>query len=67
MRVWIEDLSEPPYLLLVQHSMKYPDIVVMDPGNGNKVIFRSADYKEIQEWLWEDEFTMVKGRIEVDK
>jgi hypothetical protein len=36
---------------------------VYDPAEGYKVIFTSSTYQEAQNWLLEDEYEPIEGRL----
>lgn len=62
--VWAEDRDpSPPYLLVVR-----PDpagtgrLQVLDPKEGDRVVFEDEDYEAVKLWLLEDEFELVTGR-----
>ncbi|CCI21416.1 hypothetical protein [Microcystis aeruginosa] len=60
--VWIDPLLSPPYilLLLAESSGNYR---VYDPSEGYQVVFTGASYEEAENWLLEDEFEPVEGRL----
>ncbi|MCZ8037837.1 MAG: hypothetical protein O9276_06790 [Microcystis sp. LE17-20A] len=60
--VWIDTLISPPYilLLLAESSGNYR---VYDPSEGYQVVFTGASYEEAENWLLEDEFEPVEGRL----
>lgn len=60
--VWIDPLLSPPYilLLLAESSGNYR---VYDPSEGYQVVFTGASYEETENWLLEDEFEPVEGRL----
>lgn len=60
--VWIDPLLSPPYilLLLAESSGNYR---VYDPSEGYQVVFTGASYEEAENWLLEDEFELVEGRL----
>jgi hypothetical protein len=54
----------PAWLLVVKpNSDSESEVLVLDPQEGYKVIFRGTNYEEACRWLGEDEFEMVDGRI----
>ena len=62
--VWTSDASDIPYVLLLLYVPGRPDCrVIVDPKEGDKVIFTAPTYDEAKLWLLEDEFTPVDGRI----
>jgi hypothetical protein len=60
--VWSDMLLSPPYilLLLAESSGNYR---VYDPSEGYQVVFTGASYEEAENWLLEDEFEPVEGRL----
>ncbi|MFM7905636.1 MAG: hypothetical protein ACKPA9_10900 [Microcystis sp.] len=60
--VWIDPLLSPPYilLLLAESSGNYR---VYDPSEGYQVVFTGTSYEEAENWLLEDEFEPVEGRL----
>ncbi|RPH91119.1 MAG: hypothetical protein EHM73_04120 [Chroococcales cyanobacterium metabat2.561] len=60
--VWSDMLLSPPYilLLLAESSGNYR---VYDPSEGYQVVFTSSSYEEAENWLLEDEFEPVEGRL----
>ncbi|MFN4850275.1 hypothetical protein [Microcystis sp.] len=60
--VWIDTLLSPPYilLLLAESSGNYR---VYDPSESYQVVFTGASYEEAENWLLEDEFEPVEGRL----
>ncbi len=60
--VWSDESFDEPYLLVLGKTVR-GEIVVIDPKEHNKVVFRSNDYDEAKLWLLEDEYTLVDGRM----
>lgn len=60
--VWIEPMLSPPYLLLLLAD-KAGCYQIHDPTCGYKVVFSSTNYDEAQNWLLEDEYEPVEGRL----
>ncbi|GCL52055.1 hypothetical protein NIES3804_36430 [Microcystis aeruginosa NIES-3804] len=60
--VWIDPLLSPPYilLLLAESSGNYR---VYDPSEGYQVVWHRTSYEEAENWLLEDEFEPVEGRL----
>ena len=60
--VWSDMLLSPPYLLLLlaESSGNYR---VYDPSEGYQVVFTGASHEEAENWLLEDEFEPVEGRL----
>lgn len=66
---WLEvwaDLTDPPYLLLVQPGPDGEGVVVMDIKEDFKVVYRGQTYEDVRWWLLEDEYEMVRGRTPVE-
>ena len=64
--IWFSEGLEviPRYLLIVACDTKNSgDFLIIDPFKNNEVIFRDKDYEKICSWLWEDEYSLVEGRI----
>lgn len=64
--VWYSDGESyiPSYwLLVIPNPKNNTEIVVLDMQKNNEIIFRANDYSEISNWLSEDEFELVEGRI----
>lgn len=60
--VWIDSMLSPPYLLLLLGDSS-GNCQVYDPAEGYKLVFTSASYDEAQNWLLEDEYEPVEGRL----
>lgn len=60
--VWIDPMLSPPYVLLLV-SNQAGHCCVYDPAEGYKVIFTSTTYQEAQNWLLEDEYEPIEGRL----
>lgn len=63
--VWADFGQTPPYLLLVQGDGA--DINVFDPQENRRNVFAAKDYETVFNWLREDEFELIRGRVEPDK
>ena len=63
--VWANNTTDPPYLLIVRHLKT--EHAVIDPKEENRVIFRSATYESAKLWLLEDEYVLVRGRMDFDE
>jgi hypothetical protein len=62
--VWADEGAEPPYLLLVLPCGDR--VLVQDPRDSNRVVFAGTSYSEVRNWLLEDEYTIVSGRMTAD-
>lgn len=60
--VWIDPMLSPPYVLLLL-SDPSGSCCVCDPAEEYKVVFTSGSYDEAQNWLLEDEYEPVEGRL----
>jgi len=64
--IWYSEGVEviPHYLLIVTTDEKdRGKIIVIDPQKNNEICFRGKDYDEVCNWLWEDDFHLVEGRV----
>lgn len=64
--VWFTDGEdvEPTYLLIVKPDQANPEfVVVLDPIENFKVIYKGKIYEETKLWLQEDEYELVEGRV----
>lgn len=64
--VWYSDGEEvlPTYILIVAASInEWQGIRVVDPLKRNEVVFVGSTYDEVCAFLWDDEFSLVEGRI----
>jgi hypothetical protein len=62
MEVWVDPMLSPPYLLLLLGDSA-GSCHVYDPAENYKVVFSSETYDEAQNWLLEDEYEPVEGRL----
>jgi len=61
---WVDESPALPYLLLLLPDPQCPGgILVVDPKESDKVVFRACDYESAKMWLLEDEFTRIEGRM----
>jgi len=64
--VWADEGPEFPYLLMVRYDRNNDQMYeLIDPRENNKVILKSKDYDEIRFELLEDEYTPIKGRMDL--
>jgi hypothetical protein len=59
--VWLEEVT--PYFLVLG-GVSDSAFEVFDPKE-DKVVHSASAYDDACNWLWEDEFTRVNGRIDV--
>ncbi len=66
--VWADGSLATPYVLLVMPDPKGDGgVVVRDPKEGLKVVYAGMSYANAKDWLLEDEYTRVEGRVERDE
>ncbi len=64
--VWIDPLLFPPYILLLLGDSS-GRCRVYDPAVDYKVVFTGASYEEAENWLLEDEYEPVEGRLSAEE
>lgn len=62
--VWVSETKESPYLLIVMRTKSGKGFKILDPQKRKKV-FSSGDFVEIIDYLREDEFIPVEGRMKL--
>ena len=60
--VWIDPMLTPPYILLLLGNSS-GNCSVYDPAENYKIIFTSSSYNDAQNWLLEDEYEPIEGRL----
>lgn len=67
--VWVDDtMSTPsPYILVVVGEPEKQVFTVFDPKEDYQVVFKASDYEIVKNWLLEDEYTRVLGRMQRDE
>lgn len=60
--VWIDPMLSPPYVLLLLNEPS-GNCRIYDPAEGYRIIYTSATYDEAQDWLLEDEYEPIAGRL----
>lgn len=64
--IWVDESTEIPYLLFVcPDKNDFNEIIIIDPKN-NKIIQHMPNYETAKDWLCEDEYTLVDGRMKID-
>lgn len=54
---------EPAYLVVVRpNEKKVGEILVVDI-NKDEILYKGSNYEDVYNWLSEDEFELVKGRV----
>ena len=62
--VWSNETLDPPYVLLVVAKETEEGVVnIFDPREGMRVVYAAPNYQSAKDWLWEDEYTKVDGRM----
>lgn len=62
--VWCDESAEPVYLLLVEPDKSNPgQVLIRDPREKMNVVFRGKSYQEAVDWLQEDEYARIEGRM----
>jgi hypothetical protein len=60
--VWIEPTLAPPYILLLLGD-RSGSWSVYDPAEGYRLVWTGTSYEEARDWLCEDEFEPIEGRL----
>ena len=64
--IWADESTEIPYVLFVcPDKNNFNKIIIIDPKE-NKIINNMPNYEMAKDWLCEDEYTLVNGRMEID-
>jgi hypothetical protein len=64
--VWFDEGSDllPTYLLIVTPDAGNPGLVVVyDPLENNRIVYKGRTYEETSDWLAEDEYSLITGRM----
>ena len=64
--IWYADGVEyiPSHLLIVAPKPENrSSVIVIDPYLSDKIVYEGNDYQNVVDWLTEDEYEMVSGRI----
>ncbi len=64
--VWADESSTPPCLLLLSVDVPAAKFRICDPALAMKVVFEAGTYEQAKNWLLEDEFMKVRGRMSID-
>lgn len=65
--VWADESLAIPYILLVVPDERTGGgVIILDPKEGSKVVCAEPTYEQAKDWLLEDEYTRVEGRMERD-
>ena len=60
--LWVEEVSCPPYLLILLGGERH--FAILDPLEGNRIAYRPTSYDDACNWLSEDEFNRSGDRTE---
>ena len=64
--IWYSEGEDiiPTYLLVVTPNPEnLSRILIIDPAEKGKVVYEGKDYEDATDWLVEDEYSLVNGRI----
>lgn len=61
--VWANGCFNPPRVLLVVSAGEEGPFKVLDPARENAVVFTAQDFVEIADYLCEEDYSRVKGRM----
>jgi len=66
LEVWVDPMQSPPYILLLLGD-KRNGCYVLDPAEGYGLVKAFQDYEEAENWLLEDEYEPLEGRLSSSK
>jgi len=58
-----EDLLPTCLLVVIPDKAHRERVLVCDPQNNNKVVYSAVSYEQATDWLVEDEYSLIDGRI----
>ena len=58
-----EDLLPTWLLVVVPDNTEHGRVLVCDPRDNNKVVYSAETHEDATEWLVEDEYSLVDGRV----
>lgn len=61
--VWANGCHNPPRMLLVASGGAEGPFRVLDPANGNAQVFSATEFMEIVDYLSEEDYERVEGRM----
>lgn len=62
--IWVDEGLDVPYVLVVlPDATRSGGVQIVDPKEGNKVVFKSQDYDEARLWLLQDEYRSLGERV----
>jgi len=61
--VWIDPYLSPPYILLLLGDNS-GNCCIYDPAQQYKIVYTCQSYQEAENWLLEDEYEPVEGRLQ---
>jgi len=59
-----ESLATPYFLLVMPDEQMLGGVIVLDPREGLQVVHAAPSYEKAKDWLLEDEYTRVEGRMQ---
>ena len=62
--VYVEEESCPPYILVLLGGDQ--GFAIVDPVEKNRVAYQPSSYEDARNWLSEDEFSPVTGRVDYE-
>jgi len=62
--VWVDDALIPPYTLLLM-CQRDESLAIFDQVE-QKIVFETSSYDEARNWLLEDEYCQVMGRMRIE-
>ena len=62
LEAWVDPTASPPYVLMLLEDDSGCWRVV-DPGDGYRILFSSRAYEDAKNWVIEDEYESVRGRM----
>lgn len=65
--VWANGCHNPPRVLLVVSGGAGGPIRVLDPSNGNVEVFAAEEFLEVVDYLSEEDYERVSGRMEFEE
>jgi len=63
--IWYSEMGyvTPNHFMIITPDEKNKgEIVVIDPFENNRIVFRGKNYEEVCSWLREDEYELSEGR-----
>jgi hypothetical protein len=62
--VWSNETLDPAYILIVvSKEGEQGEVSIYDPREAMRIVCTAVNYQAAKDWLWEDEYTRVDGRM----